>query len=85
MPPQFGRLSVEANRRLVRQTAFLTAQLIAEQAQLFAATLRDRADDIAAPDALMVFAVEVQAFAAPDADALFPSTSEQSKQIGALS
>ncbi len=85
MPSQFDHLSIDAKRHLIRQTAFLTAQVIADQAQLFAATLRDGPADMAAPDALMAFAVEVRVVAARDADPLFPLTSEESKQVGTLS
>ncbi len=56
---ELDRLSAEAKRHLLRLASLLTVQFIAEDAQIFAAKLRDGADDIRASDALMAFAAKI--------------------------
>ncbi len=76
------RLSTPEKRRLVRLAAFHMAQLIAEDAQLFAGRLRDGAVDVSAADALMAFSKKVRAIGAGDAELLLALAVEESGRAG---
>ena len=76
-PADPDRLSAAEKRRLVRLAAFHTAQMIAEEAQLFAGRLRDSAVGVSAVDALMAFSMKVRAIGAGDAGLLLAVAGEE--------
>lgn len=84
MSSEPDRLAAAARHRLIRLAAFHTAQIIAEDAQLFAAKLREGADDIPASQALMAFSIKVRATGSNNGELLLAVRAEDGEPVGIL-